>query len=188
MLFRSILGEIGCLDRSVDILKQHADLAQERKRILSDLASLVSQAKKASENGLEESQRDVEVEAMVRLGGQLFKHVRDFLGVAMHCGIVIQPPPRPPSSADSQGRWDSQEGTLVRSDDASTPLAVDYGEYWESAGGIAQRRRVREPTATPGMRARSLGDLRDTNKVQDVPPALPKTKTEIMVEIGRAHV
>ncbi len=179
---RSILGEIGCLDRSVDILKQHADLAQERKRILSDLASLVSQAKKASEDGLEESQRDVEVEAMVRLGGQLFKHVRDFLGVAMHCGIVVQPPPRPPSSADSQGRWDSQEGTLVRSDDASTPMAVDYGEYWESAGGIAQRRRVREPTVTPGMRARSLGDLRDTHKIQDgEPPALPKTKTEIMV-------
>lgn len=176
---RSILAEIGCLDRSVEILKQHADLAQERKRILSDLASLVSQAKKASEEALEESQRDVEVEAMVRLGGQLFKHVRDFLGVAVQCGIVVQPPPRPPSSVDSQGQWDSQEGTLVR-DDASTPLALDYGEYWESAGGIAQRRRIREPTATPGMRARSCGDLRDT-KVQEVPPALPKTKTEIMV-------
>ena len=176
---RSILGEIGCLDRSVEILKQHADLAQERKRILSDLASLVAQAKKASEEALEESQRDVEVEAMVRLGGQLFKHVRDFLGVAVQCGIVVQPPPRPPSSVDSQGQWDSQEGTLVR-DDASTPLALDYGEYWESAGGIAQRRRIREPTATPSMRARSCGDLRDT-KVQEVPPALPKTKTEIMV-------
>lgn len=149
---------------------------------MSDLASLVSQAKKASEDALDDSQRDVEVEAMVRLGGQLFKHVRDFLGVAVQCGIVIQPPPRPPSSTDSQGRWDSQEGTLVRSDDAATPMAVDYGEYWESAGGIAQRRRLREQTATPGKRARSLGDIRNSLKIQDTdPPALPKTKTEVVV-------
>lgn len=72
---RAILADVGCLQREAPNLKRHGILGQERKRILSDLASLVSQAKKASAPEVIEDDelREVEVETMVRLGGQLHK-------------------------------------------------------------------------------------------------------------------
>ncbi|KAI0714025.1 ras GEF [Cerioporus squamosus] len=80
---RALLSDIGCLSRDAPVLRQHGVLSQERKRILSDLASLVSQAKRASEETITDETREIEVQAMVRLAGQLFAHVRGFLAVAV---------------------------------------------------------------------------------------------------------
>ena len=75
---------------------------QERKRILSDLASLVSQAKRASDETptIPEETRDMETQGMVRLAGQLFAHVRGFLAVAVQCGVNL-PAPAPVRPARS---------------------------------------------------------------------------------------
>ncbi|KAI0789799.1 ras guanine nucleotide exchange factor domain-containing protein [Abortiporus biennis] len=183
---RTMLSEIGCLPRDAPLLKQFHALAAERKRILSDLAALVTKAKKASEGQLSDEQRELEIESMVRLGGQLFAHVRGLLSVAVQCGIDVRPRSHGPTSAfglsssSRQGRWDSSDGTLVRSDESSTPLPGDYGEYWEQSqgttNGIAQRRKQKDRNTMSSMRsARSMVDLRGKEKVQistDVP--LPK--------------
>lgn len=162
---RTMLSDVGCLPRDAPILKQHSMLAKERKRILSDLALLVEQTKKASEELLDEDQRESEVESMIRGSGQLFAHVRGFLAVAVQCGVNVDPRAEP-ASVESDRRWGSEEGTLIRSEE-STPLPDDYGPYWESVGKDSDSRdrsqRQREVTATL-KRARSLsavqkGDL-----------------------------
>ena len=86
---RSILAATGTLQRDAPILQRFAVLTDERRRILTILASLVAQAKKASEGNLEVDVREVEVENMLRLGGQVFSHVRTFLAVAAKCGIEL---------------------------------------------------------------------------------------------------
>ncbi|CAL1712901.1 unnamed protein product [Somion occarium] len=181
---RTLLSEVGCLARDAPMLKQYPVLARERKQILSGLASLVSQAKKASAEGLHDQQRELEVESMVRLAGQLFAHVRGFLVSAVQCGVSVQPTSHALSSqfSSSDGRWDSQEGTLVRSDNSANPFLGDYGTSWDSKGttnGIAERRRQRESTATPSLRAKSMSDLRTKVKEHaSIIPALPKTNMQ----------
>ena len=86
---RSILAATGTLQRDASVLQRFAVLSDERRRILTILASLVSQAKKASEENLAVNVREVEVENMLRLGGQVFSHVRTFLAVAVKCGIEL---------------------------------------------------------------------------------------------------
>ena len=86
---RSILDATGTLQREAPVLLRFAALADERRRILTILASLVAQAKKASEANLEVDTRQVEVENMLRLGGQVFSHVRAFLAVAVKSGIEL---------------------------------------------------------------------------------------------------
>lgn len=86
---RSILAATGTLQRDALILQRFAILTDERRRILTILASLVAQAKKASEGNLGVDAREVEVENMLRLGGQVFSHVRTFLAVAVKCGIEL---------------------------------------------------------------------------------------------------
>src|ERR1700722_19237005 len=87
---RSILSATDCLPREAPLLQRFPLLAQERKRILSVLASLVAHAKKASQD-LEESidNSEVAVGGMLRLGGQVFAHVRKFLSVAVQCGVDL---------------------------------------------------------------------------------------------------
>ncbi|KAI5989080.1 ras guanine nucleotide exchange factor domain-containing protein [Pisolithus albus] len=86
---RSILSVVECLRRDAPLLKQFPLLAAERKHVLSSLADLVSQAKKASDEGDDEDIRDVEIEGMLKLGGQVFSQVRRFLAVAVQCGIEL---------------------------------------------------------------------------------------------------
>ena len=64
-------------------LKRFSILSSERKQILSCLAVLVSQAKKASDETYDEDARDTEIEGMLKLGGQAFSQVRRFLVVAV---------------------------------------------------------------------------------------------------------
>ncbi|KAI0689051.1 ras guanine nucleotide exchange factor domain-containing protein [Cytidiella melzeri] len=171
---RSMLSDIGCLPRDAPLLKQHTVLVKERKRILADLAYLVEQTKKASEEQLSDNQRELEVESMIKGSGQLFAHVRGFLAVLAQCGVNVEPPASPLGSEPDR-RWGSDDGTIVRAEDEVTPLAGDYASYWEPAGkttnGVEVRRRQREVTATP-KRVRSLEDMkknRDSDDDSDPP-------------------
>ncbi|OSX57316.1 hypothetical protein POSPLADRAFT_1104169, partial [Postia placenta MAD-698-R-SB12] len=171
---RAILADVGCLQREAPNLKRHGILGQERKRILSDLASLVSQAKKASAPEIIEDDelREVEVETMVRLGGQLFAHVRGFLALIVQCGINIpiqggQPPGT--TVGKLHGRWGSSDGTAVQSDDSSG--VSEFGQRWgpsekmaKMTNGVERRSSTRKGDthsvlSTP-LRARSMGDLK----------------------------
>lgn len=65
-------------------------IAQERKRVLADLALLVTQSKKASSPELRtDEDRDPEEEIMLRLSGQVFARVRRFLAVLVQCGVDL---------------------------------------------------------------------------------------------------
>ena len=86
---RSILASTGTLQRDAPILQTFSVLADERRRILTILASLVAQAKRASEGQLDGDAQEIEVENMLRLGGQVFSHVRSFLTVAVKCGVEL---------------------------------------------------------------------------------------------------
>ncbi|KAI8986206.1 ras guanine nucleotide exchange factor domain-containing protein [Trametes punicea] len=173
---RALLSEIGCLSRDAPVLKQHGVLAQERKRILSDLASLVSQAKRASQETIAEDSRDIEVEAMVRLAGQLFAHVRGFLAVAVQCGVnlpsnAVRNALEESESTLPDGRWASTNGTLVQDDEQSDDCFTTPAR---STNGIGARPRRMTNTMTPTpTRPKSLGDLKVPKRAAmgaDYPP------------------
>lgn len=193
---RSLLTDLGCLARDAPVLKKHPLLAKERKRILSDLASLVSQAKRASEGDLNDEQRGTETEGMIRGSGQLFAHVRDFLAMAAQCGVDVAAAGgslvSEHGSSDVDGGWDSREGTLVRIADPSTPMPDDYGPYLsgkpvKTADDTVYEQRQREVTATPGRaRARSMSDIRKGKAVQDSFDIPPVPQMAQALTLGRA--
>ncbi|KAL4080904.1 ras guanine nucleotide exchange factor domain-containing protein [Scleroderma citrinum] len=86
---RFILSSMECLQREAPLLKRFPLLAAERKQILSCLAALVSQSKRASDEAYNEDVRDTEIEGMLKLGGQAFSQVRRFLAVAVQCGVEL---------------------------------------------------------------------------------------------------
>lgn len=95
--------------------------------MLSELAAIVTQAKKASAEDVDdEDERDAEVEKMVRLGGQVFSRVRRFLAIAVQCGLEL--PERSPDEeaeeeeAEGGGRaaFQPSSGTMSDSTTAST--------------------------------------------------------------------
>ena len=96
---RSILASTGTLQREALILQNFTILSDERRRILTILASLVAQAKRASEGNLEGEAQEIEVETMLRLGGQVFSHVRAFLGLAIECGVELSEDQDVPTTA-----------------------------------------------------------------------------------------
>jgi len=178
---RAILSDVGCLSRDAPVMKRHGILGQERKRILSDLASLVSQAKKASEETTNVDLQELEVETMVKLGGQLFAHVRGFLALVVQCGVSLpEQGGRPSGSAFGTppgGRWLSSEGTAVHSDESTTPSRQNWVSLGKEANVIERRLSVhkRDPNAvisTP-VRAKSMGDLK-SRKQMTVEVDIPK--------------
>ncbi|TFK41774.1 hypothetical protein BDQ12DRAFT_395862 [Crucibulum laeve] len=86
---RSILAHTGTLQRDAPILQRFTALVVERRRILTMLSSLVAQARKASDESLEEENLKLEIESMMRLGGQFFPLVRRFLAIAAQCGVEL---------------------------------------------------------------------------------------------------
>ncbi|KAF4617170.1 hypothetical protein D9613_005882 [Agrocybe pediades] len=86
---RSILASTNTLEKTAPILAKYPELANQRKRILTTLASLVAQSRKTSEGGLVGNQQAIEVENMLRLGGHIFSHVRTFLATAVRFGIEL---------------------------------------------------------------------------------------------------
>ncbi|PCH40255.1 ras GEF [Wolfiporia cocos MD-104 SS10] len=184
---RTVLTDVGCIQRDAPILKRHALLARERKRILSDLATLVSQSKRASDGNLTDELRDLEIANMVRVGGQLFAHVRGFLAlVAQVEGPIPDQGGRQAGSKHGSapdGPWLSSDGTAVHSDGSSA--SGGFGQSWKSPekskSGVESRiaaRRKDAPAAT-GMplRAKSMGDLK-IQKQTTVQPDVPKLPLE----------
>lgn len=95
---RSLLTSTECLHRDAPTLRRVPQLAQERKIILGNLATLVSQARRCSdwpgtdmdEDGAwdetvvgqaEVEQQDWELEQMLRMGGEVLRNVTQFLEV-----------------------------------------------------------------------------------------------------------
>ncbi|KZT11896.1 ras GEF [Laetiporus sulphureus 93-53] len=166
---RAILSDVGCLPRDAPVLRHHGILAQERKRILSDLASLVSQAKRASDDTTNEDLRELEVQAMVRLGGQLFAHVRGFLALLVQCDASLPVQgvrmPGSPLGIPREGQWLSSDDTAVHSNDTG---AKNNGHQAKGAlskprSGSEHRPAARKaalPTKSKPFRAKSLGDLK----------------------------
>ncbi|KAI6041399.1 cell division control protein 25 [Pisolithus marmoratus] len=154
---RSILSVMECLHRDAPLLKQFTPLAAERKHILSGLAALVSQAKKASDESYDEDIRDAEIEGMLKLGGQVFSQVRRFVAVAVQCGIELP------------------EKAQVSQCDSATALAVD-GSPVETSEPLSTPPRFATPPKPSSqqdgdnllkfaMRTKSLSDLRSQRRL-----------------------
>ncbi|SPO24700.1 probable guanyl nucleotide exchange factor Sql2 [Ustilago trichophora] len=86
---RSVLSATDCLTRESAVLKANPHLARERKAILSELSKLVAQARRASAPMVDETQRPEEMDAMLSLAEQVLANVRNFLGVAVECGVPV---------------------------------------------------------------------------------------------------
>lgn len=180
---RFILSSVECLPREAPLLKRFLPLAFERKQILSVLAALVSQARRASDETCDEDARDAEIEGMLKLGGQVFSQVRRFLAVAVQCGIEL--PERGQSSPT-----DSVASTHLQpecaSPDPMASLSISPTETVQLSGELSGLRSPRlqdHETIGPARtaaRVKSLGDLRFQRKMpsyrdsnSSVAPLLP---------------
>ncbi|KAH9179155.1 ras guanine nucleotide exchange factor domain-containing protein [Lactarius sanguifluus] len=168
---RSILAAVGCLSRDAQLLRQFSPLAQERKRVLSDLAAIVNQAKSASGDDVDEDEREMQVEKMVRLAGQVFSRVRRLLAIAARCGVKV-PEERVsteyPSmlleslSTQAPDRL-SSSGSLASSSTAEDEDETLRVTPWQDKSSIPlslSKARGRPLTPRTAARARSMGDLR----------------------------
>ncbi|CAK5284088.1 unnamed protein product [Mycena citricolor] len=167
---RSVLSATDTLVRDAPILSRFPALAQERRRILSVLASLVAQAKRASEDGLDEASQESQVDGMVRLGGQVFASVRRFLAVAVQCGIEL--PERRQSVGSLAGSTDTEAASWDN---------VDPAEAEALDPGFNHSNRVTPRKEGSGLRAKSLVDLRRSTRtsVDDVSTPVPLLPTGI---------
>ncbi|KAF8229694.1 ras GEF [Tricholoma matsutake] len=171
---RSILSATDTLLRDAPILQQFPLLAQERRKLLSVLASLVAQAKQASEDNVDEGRRELEVESMLRQGGQVFAHVRRFLAVAVQCGVEL-PGQRhsTASSTEAEGKaWNDRDSACETSSISTHSGPLD------DQTPTQRRQREREILATQGsaLRAKSTGDLRNRTRIStddDSDPGVP---------------
>ena len=145
---RSILDATGTLQRDAPVLQRFAVLADERRRILTILASLVAQAKKASEANLEVDTREVEVENMLRFGGQVFSHVRAFLAVAVKCGIEL-----PEEQNSARTITPGIENFPSYGEDTFSPVLTPTQNRGRSPDGT-----VTKPMRMVGSRSRELPD------------------------------
>ncbi len=123
------------------MLKRHPVLAHERKRVLSDLASLVRKAKEASAEYEHEEEREVDEEAMLRLAGQVFARVRRFLAIAVQCGIEL--PQRKYTSdgttnirVESNGAQDDDTDGYSEGDEVFYPITTSQKPF---NGGVSRR-------------------------------------------------
>lgn len=149
---RSILSSTDTLSRDAPTLTQFPPLAHERRGILAVLANLVAQAKRASEGFVEDDEsHELEVDAMLRLGGQVFSHMRRFLAVAVQCGVEL--PERRQSS-----------GSLSATTEVHHDPAWSSGVDGDSEVKRAESRQssIRDPPISPvhSVRAKSMVDLR----------------------------
>jgi son of sevenless len=154
---RSVLSATDCLGRDSPALATFPTLAAARKQVLSDLARLVNQARKASEmRTLEEDEMDYEIEEMMRMGQTVYGHVRAFLDIAVHCGLEL---PERRALSPTEDPYDRLLG--------ATP--TPGGQDQDSDGYRADDRLSRPPVpltnsalSSMSMRARSMVDLRNS--------------------------
>ncbi|KAJ3771119.1 ras guanine nucleotide exchange factor domain-containing protein [Lentinula raphanica] len=170
---RSVLSATDTLLRDAPILRQFPALSDERRLILSTLASLVAQAKRASDEKLNENKLESEVEVMLRLAQRIFTLVRRFLAIALRCGVQL-PTRRDPSSPVVNVRvlQDSDINSVDQSNDTIMPQSARLMQ----AGRTPTKSRIKGRPATPGgaARAKSMGDLRGSARARaEAVPAVP---------------
>jgi son of sevenless len=177
--------------RDAPLLQKYPALSQERRKILSTLALLVSQAKKASEDFFDDTSQELEIDAMIMQAGQVFARVKSFLTVAAQCGVVL--PDRRPSTPARRSSEEDDDGLLRPSPDA-TP------ERPNSRSGFGHHRRISfdKPSASPkgprqqlrtsvystSSQTKSLTDVRlgrgSISEEQDPePPSMPVSKLSV---------
>ncbi|KAJ6621899.1 ras guanine nucleotide exchange factor domain-containing protein [Mycena sp. CBHHK59/15] len=168
---RSVLSATDTLARDAAILSRFPTLAQERRRILTILASLVAQAKKASDETPDDESQEVQVDAMLRLGGQVFSNVRRFLAVAVQCGVEL--PERRQSGGSIAGSTDTEGHSWSnRNSESFEAHSVSYGHGASGSFGVdslsgrtpTQQRKVVVANQGSALRARSMVDLRHPSR------------------------
>ena len=158
-------------------------LAEQRKRILSDLASLVSQAKTASAGNLDEMRQVVANDSLMRSGGRVFARVRRFLVFGVQCGVQL--PEGDEDGGSTAGPSSMTEGRRRPSgepltDDGDTSNDDDNHDEDDTfrrktpviartTNGIVHRPAFsrfhptnNQSTPRPAPRTKSMGDLRNT--------------------------
>lgn len=180
---RSILATTGCLSRDAVVLRGHPMLAEQRKRILSDLASLVAQAKTASAGNLDGMHQAIESDALMRLGGRVFARVRRFLAFAVQCGVELPEgdedngsTPGPSSAAEGSTRPPREhtfdDGDTSNDDDdheeddtyrRKTPV-ISRTTHGITHRPVFSRFQTTNNQVTPraALRTKSMGDLRNS--------------------------
>ena len=88
---RLVLSSTSSLTRESPVLQKHPSLALARKRILSCLAALVNQARRASSPAIDEEERAVEKKLMVKMSKNVWDGVQSFLVLADKYDIWLSP-------------------------------------------------------------------------------------------------
>ena len=166
---RRILTSTDTINRDAPVLRNFPTLAQERRKLLTTLAKLVSQARRASETGLSEKELANEIMEMLKTGGLVFSQVRRFVAIAVQCGIELpQEPGEVGESSLTQG-WSRDESDDGFSLNGPTPR---QRRHWEKPIGVSS-----SPTR---MRARSVTDLRN-GRTQTEERILARHKAELSI-------
>lgn len=163
------------------MLKRYPVLAHERKRVLSDLASLVRKAKEASAEYEHEEEREVDEEAMLRLAGQVFARVRRFLAVAVQCGIEL--PQRKyaldgPAVAhvESNGAQDDDTDGYSESDEVFYPVTTQ-----KPSNGSVSRPMGEPERQSFAFSAQSSDDFKDSKRsTLEEPPSSADSVTPLI--------
>ena len=164
-------------------------LAEQRKRILSDLASLVSQAKAASTGTLDEIHQAIESDALMRLGGRVFARVRRFLIFAVQCGVELpegdedEGSTAGPSSVTESRRRPPREPLVDDGDTSDEDDNHDEEDTYKrktpvisrTTNGIVHRpvfsrfqTTNNQTTPRAALRTKSMGDLRNNKSASKV--------------------
>lgn len=171
---RSVLSTCDCLNKDSANLEKNPRLAQQRKRVLSELAALVGQARTASAKGhAAQAAADAEGEGrkaplsperlrelqdMVRRGDEVFGHVKKFLAIALECGIDL---PADRTFAGAPGMEDANTEMLSADPSASgswngqsVPMhaggSTGSSATQSSSSSQDEARRLRGPSSLPG--------------------------------------
>ena len=188
---RSILATTGCLLRDAVILRRHPILADHRKRILSNLASLVSQAKTASAGNTDEGQQAIEVDTLMILGTRLFSRVRRFLMIAVQCGVELpegdedegsttgpssvtesrRKPPREPlvddgDTSNEEDNDDDDDDDTYRRKIPATVRTINGVAHPPTFSRFQSTNNQTTPRAA--LRTKSMGDLRNNKPASKV--------------------
>lgn len=111
------------MTRDSPIILENPNLASSRKQILSSLAALVSQARKASTPGLSTEERSHQTTTMMLMAESVWKGTQSF--VKMVIGIESTPSPSPTTSSTptSPQRY-QQQPQLHQNDDRSDEIVI----------------------------------------------------------------
>lgn len=148
---RRILNTTETINRDAPVLQRFPTLAQERSRLLTILAKLVAQARRASDINLSENELAKEIVEMLKTGGLVFSQVRRFVAVAVQCGIELPEndgiEPSSPTESLAGSSQDDREAEL-------SPRGVTPTQrQWKNPG-------LSSPSPT-SMRAKSMMNLRN---------------------------